>query len=211
MSVLDITQDDNVTVRVGDKLKGRVAFVTGGTRGIGAAHLPQPREPGRRPGRRLRGQRRRGDALSRRLRLHVPHRRQHPQGQRGRSRRLPAHHRRGHRHPRAARHPRQQRRHHHRQDRAQDVRRRLVQGAQRQPVRRVLPVAGGAAPHGRARQRPHRERVERHRRDGQHRPGQLRGVQVGALRPDQDAGARGRAAPRRAPASSPIPTASASP
>src|SRR5262245_58025124 len=36
MSVLDITQDDNVTVRVGDKLKGRVAFVTGGTRGIGA-------------------------------------------------------------------------------------------------------------------------------------------------------------------------------
>jgi NAD(P)-dependent dehydrogenase (short-subunit alcohol dehydrogenase family) len=36
MSVLDITQDDNVTVRIGDKLKGRVAFVTGGTRGIGA-------------------------------------------------------------------------------------------------------------------------------------------------------------------------------
>jgi len=37
MGVLDITCDDNVTVRVGDKLKGRVAFVTGGTRGIGAA------------------------------------------------------------------------------------------------------------------------------------------------------------------------------
>src|SRR4030095_15036190 len=37
MSVLDLTQDDNVTTRVGDKLKGRVAFVTGGTRGIGAA------------------------------------------------------------------------------------------------------------------------------------------------------------------------------
>ena len=36
MSVLDVTQDDNVTIRVGDKLKGRVAFVTGGTRGIGA-------------------------------------------------------------------------------------------------------------------------------------------------------------------------------
>src|SRR5215510_6042907 len=35
--VLDITQDDNVGARVGDKLKGRVAFVTGGTRGIGAA------------------------------------------------------------------------------------------------------------------------------------------------------------------------------
>lgn len=37
MKVLDITQDDNVGARVGDKLKGRVAFVTGGTRGIGAA------------------------------------------------------------------------------------------------------------------------------------------------------------------------------
>src|SRR5262245_65987209 len=35
--ILDIAQDDNVGARVGDKLKGRVAFVTGGTRGIGAA------------------------------------------------------------------------------------------------------------------------------------------------------------------------------
>jgi len=37
MGVLEITCDDNVAVRVGNKLKGRVAFVTGGTRGIGAA------------------------------------------------------------------------------------------------------------------------------------------------------------------------------
>ena len=36
MSVLDVTQDDNIAGRAGDKLKGRVAFVTGGTRGIGA-------------------------------------------------------------------------------------------------------------------------------------------------------------------------------
>jgi acetoacetyl-CoA reductase/3-oxoacyl-[acyl-carrier protein] reductase len=35
--VLDITQNENTAGRVGDKLKGRVAFVTGGTRGIGAA------------------------------------------------------------------------------------------------------------------------------------------------------------------------------
>jgi acetoacetyl-CoA reductase len=35
--VLDITQDDNIAARAGDKLGGRVAFVTGGTRGIGAA------------------------------------------------------------------------------------------------------------------------------------------------------------------------------
>jgi acetoacetyl-CoA reductase/3-oxoacyl-[acyl-carrier protein] reductase len=37
MSILDLTQHENVTTRVGDKLTGRVAFVTGGTRGIGAA------------------------------------------------------------------------------------------------------------------------------------------------------------------------------
>jgi NAD(P)-dependent dehydrogenase (short-subunit alcohol dehydrogenase family) len=37
MSILDLTQNENITSRVGDKLKGRVAFVTGGTRGIGAS------------------------------------------------------------------------------------------------------------------------------------------------------------------------------
>jgi NAD(P)-dependent dehydrogenase (short-subunit alcohol dehydrogenase family) len=36
-TVLDITQHDNIAARTGDKLKRRVAFVTGGTRGIGAA------------------------------------------------------------------------------------------------------------------------------------------------------------------------------
>jgi acetoacetyl-CoA reductase/3-oxoacyl-[acyl-carrier protein] reductase len=36
-TVLDITQHDHTTARTGDKLKRRVAFVTGGTRGIGAA------------------------------------------------------------------------------------------------------------------------------------------------------------------------------
>ena len=36
-TILDITQNDNTAARAGDKLKGRVAFVTGGTRGIGAA------------------------------------------------------------------------------------------------------------------------------------------------------------------------------
>src|SRR5499425_124896 len=35
--VVDITQNDNTTARSGDKLRRRVAFVTGGTRGIGAA------------------------------------------------------------------------------------------------------------------------------------------------------------------------------
>ncbi|MGH7418341.1 MAG: SDR family NAD(P)-dependent oxidoreductase, partial [Candidatus Rokuibacteriota bacterium] len=36
-TVLDLTQHDTTATRTGDKLKGRVAFVTGGTRGIGAA------------------------------------------------------------------------------------------------------------------------------------------------------------------------------
>ena len=36
-TVLDITQNDNIAARGGDKLRRRVAFVTGGTRGIGAA------------------------------------------------------------------------------------------------------------------------------------------------------------------------------
>ncbi|HXA98705.1 MAG TPA: beta-ketoacyl-ACP reductase [Candidatus Dormibacteraeota bacterium] len=36
-TILDITQHDNTAARTGDKLKRRVAFVTGGTRGIGAA------------------------------------------------------------------------------------------------------------------------------------------------------------------------------
>src|SRR5262245_40232847 len=35
--MLEIAQEESVAARVGDKLKGRVAFVTGGTRGIGAA------------------------------------------------------------------------------------------------------------------------------------------------------------------------------
>ncbi|HXE95169.1 MAG TPA: 3-oxoacyl-ACP reductase family protein [Dongiaceae bacterium] len=37
MSILDLTQEDNVATRFGNKLEGRVALVTGGTRGIGAA------------------------------------------------------------------------------------------------------------------------------------------------------------------------------
>src|SRR4026209_1811030 len=45
-SVLDITQHDNVAARAGDKLRKRVAFVTGGTRGIGAAICRSLTSPG---------------------------------------------------------------------------------------------------------------------------------------------------------------------
>ena len=37
MGFNDLAQNDSVATRVGNKLKGRVAYVTGGTRGIGAA------------------------------------------------------------------------------------------------------------------------------------------------------------------------------
>jgi len=37
MAIVDSAHDDNIGARVGDKLARRVAFVTGGTRGIGAA------------------------------------------------------------------------------------------------------------------------------------------------------------------------------
>ncbi|MEI6205814.1 MAG: 3-oxoacyl-ACP reductase family protein [Desulfuromonadales bacterium] len=37
MGILDLAQNDNVSTRIGNKLTGRVAYVTGGTRGIGAA------------------------------------------------------------------------------------------------------------------------------------------------------------------------------
>jgi len=44
-TVLDITQNDNTAARTGDKLKRRVAFVTGGTVDRGR-HLPQPGQQG---------------------------------------------------------------------------------------------------------------------------------------------------------------------
>ena len=153
--------------------------------------LPQPGRAGRGRRRRLqpRPRARRG-VLGRARRNGV--KAQHPPGQHRLGGRLPAHRRRGDRPARPAGHPRQQRRHHHRQDGPEDDRRGLVQGARRQPVGRVLHVPGGAAAHDRARHRADHQHLLDHRRDRQHRPGELRRVEVGPVRPDQDAGARGR-------------------
>ena len=116
----------------------------------------------------------------------------HPPGQRRLGGGLPAHRQRGHRPARAAGHPRQQRRHHHRQDGPEDELRGLVQGPRRQPLRRLLHGQGGAATHGRARHRPDREHLLDHRPAGQHRPGELRRVEVRPVRPDDDPRPRGR-------------------
>ncbi len=62
----------------------------------------------------------------------------------------------------------------------------------RQPLGRVLHVAGGTRAHGRARHGADREHLLDRRPDGQHRPGELRRVEVGPLRSHHDAGPRGR-------------------
>ena len=171
--------------------------------------LPQPRRAGRGRRGRLQPRPRNGRGVHRQA-----HRRglegQHPPGQHRLGGGLPAHRRRGDRAARAPRHPRQQRRHHDRQDRSEDDRRGLVQGDRGQPVRSVLHEPGGAAAHDRARLGTDREHLLDHRRDGQHRSGQLRRVEVGAVRADEDARARGCASSSSAPASSRR-TASASP
>ena len=86
--------------------------------------------------------------------------------------------------------------------RPEDDRRGLVQGDRGQPVRRVLHEPGGAAAHDRARLGTDREHLLDHRRDGQHRPGELRGFEVGAVRADQDARAARLRTSSSGPASS---------
>ena len=120
-------------------------------------------------------------------------------GQRIRGRGLPAYGARGDRPARAARHPRQQRRHHLRQDRSSGWGRGSDEGPFGQPLRRVLHVQGGAGAHARARQRSDHQHLLDRRPDRQYRPDQLRGVQVGHVRHDDDDGARGRVATSRAP------------
>ena len=61
-----------------------------------------------------------------------------------------------------------------------------------QPVRRLLPVPGDPAAHAGPRLRPHHQHQLDHRRGRQHRPGQLRRLQVRPVRPDHEPGAGDR-------------------
>ena len=171
--------------------------------------LPQPRRAGRGRGGRLQPRPRNRRGVHRQAHAGRPEG-QHPPGQHRIGGGLPAHRGRGDRAARAPGHPRQQRRDHDRQDGPEDDRRGLVQGDRGQPVRSVLHEPGGAAAHDRARLGTDREHLLDHRRDGQHRSGELRRVEIWAVRADQDARARGCASSSSAPESSRR-TASASP
>ena len=155
------------------RLHGHVAFVTGGTRGIGAAISRSFAEQGAIVAAGYSRDAERAAELRDQLRDHGVDTTIH-QGQRRLGRGLPAHRLGSDRGPWPARHPRQQRRDHDRQDRAEDDRRRLVQGDRGEPLGGVLHVPGGAAPHDRARVWADHQHLVDHRRDGQHRPGQLR-------------------------------------
>ena len=48
MTTTEVMEQDDVQACIGSKLRGRVAFVTGGTTGHRCGHLPQPGQPGRR-------------------------------------------------------------------------------------------------------------------------------------------------------------------
>ena len=110
--------------------------------------------------------------------------------------------------PRPHRLPGQQRRHHRRQDRAQDDDRGLARGAPGQPVRRLLHDQGRARAHDRPRLRAHRQHLVGHRRDRQHRAGELRGLEVRPVRFSKSLASR---SPARASPSTASPPASSTP
>ena len=158
---------------VGEKLKGRVAMVTGGTRGIGAAICHSLAAQGAAVAAGYGRDRERAEAFQAELsKDEIPvsiH-----QGNVGSAE--------------DCRRTVQEVIDHHgrldilvnnagitvRQDDLQDDRRGLVQGPGRQPLGRLLHVPRGAGAHDRARYRAHHQHLVDHRPDRQHRPDELR-------------------------------------
>ncbi len=173
------------TLARGPRLHGRVAFVTGGTRGIGAAICNSLAEQGADVAAGYSRDRETAEAFIGKLEQEGLKGSIH-QGNIGVGGRLPANRARGDRAARAPRHPGEECRHHDRQDRSEADGRGLAQGDRGQLVGRVLYEPGGAAAHDRAGLRTNCEHLLDHRRDGQHRSGELRRFEVGGVRTDQN-------------------------